>query len=420
MRPTRIFARCFVNLRMSFRVFLALAFAVVVLNSFAQRTQAIVNVTVINVTEKSPESKSQTVVIKGGMITQVGPSSKINVPEDADVIDGKGKFLIPGLWDMHVHLSYYGREALSLLIDNGVTSVRDMGGSLQQIDRWRDSIDAGLLKGPMIFRAGPFVDGPKEMDAQRASFTKVVRTSDDGRKVVHELKALGVDFIKIHSRVPREAFFAIASEAKRSDIPVMVHAPRDVSVAEISNAGARSIEHTESLLGSAIYEDDDRIRDSLTEAAFKRLETDPVFEIIKKNGNYYDPTAISIYLLNGTDYEKKLGPRLLPLVTKLYKAGVPLLTGSDFGVKEAGIKPGIDLHGELELFVRAGMTPIEALRAATINAAECMRFSAKLGSIEKGKGAHLVLLDADPLNDIRNTRKISKVFKGGEVFSPSH
>lgn len=382
-------------------------------NTFAQSKLAIVNTSVLDVRSNGFRPQ-QTVVIENGKIVAMGPSHAVTVPQDATVIKADGKFLIPGLWDMHVHLSYYGDEALEMLVRNGVLAVRDMGGDLKQIDQWRKEISEGTRVGPRIFRAGPFVDGPKKMNAQRSSFTKVVETPLQGIEAVRELKALGVDFIKIHSRVPKQAFFAISHEARKLGLPLMVHAPKELTMSEISGSLARSIEHTESLLGSAIYEEDD-VRDSLTDLAFKNLRNSSIFAEIKKNGNYYDPTVVSLYLLKGTEYEKKLGPRLLPLVSRLHREGVPLLTGSDFATKEAGIVPGQDLHGELELFVEAGLSPAEALRAATLNAAECMRVEKEMGTVEVNRLAYLVLLNANPLDDIRNTRKVWKVIVGGKV-----
>lgn len=390
--------------------------------SHSQSKQAIVNVTVIDVTGTGITQPAMTIIIEDGKIIRIDPTVDTKISSGVTVIDGQGKFVMPGLWDMHTHLSYFGEEALMLLVGNGVTGVRDMGGDLQQIDSWRREIKNGTRIGPLIFRAGPFVDGKKSMDAQRASFTRVINSEEEGRNVVGELQGLGVDFIKIHSRVPRKAFFAIADEAKKRHLWLMVHAPREVTVSEISDAGARSIEHTESLLGEAIYEKNDAVRDSLTDVAFKKLEGkegEQIVTKIRKNGNWYDPTLISLYLLKGTDYEKKLGPRLMPIVTKLFRAGIPLLTGSDFAIKRAGIIPGIDLHGELELFVQAGLKPMEAIQAATINAARCLNIQTSVGSLEQGKLANLVLLDANPLHDIRNTRKISAVFLNGKVLSGS-
>lgn len=397
------------------RFLVILLFSTLTGETLAQPKQAITNVTIIDVKNRK-QIPSQTVIISNGQITKIGPASKIKVPKGTQEINGSGKFLIPGLWDMHVHLSYYGEEALAMLVNNGVLAVRDMGGDIKQLDQWRADINNGSKLGPTIFRAGPFVDGPKNMDAQRTSFTIVVQTEEQGRQAVKDLSNMKADFIKIHSRVPKGVFFAIAYEALKYNLRLMVHAPKDVSVAEISNAGARSIEHTESLLGASIYEKNEKLRDSLTDVAFKDLERDDVFKTIAKNKTYYDPTVVSLYLLNGTDYEKQLGPRLLPLVGKLFRAGVPLLTGSDFGVKEAGIVPGKDLHQELELFVDAGLQPFDALQAATINAAACLRVDDKFGSVEKGKTAQLVLLNANPIEDIRNTRKIFKVFVNGRVI----
>jgi imidazolonepropionase-like amidohydrolase len=385
-----------------------------------QSIQVIREVTIIDVTGKKPAQTLATVQVENGRIKRIVTSGIFTVPKGAEIIEAKGKFLIPGLWDMHTHISYYGIEALSLLVENGVTAIRDMGGDLKEIDQWRKEIKEGSRIGPVIFRAGPFVDGNKPMDAQRTSFTRIVLTAEDGKQAVSDLKELRVDFIKIHSRVPREAFFALADEARRQHIPVMVHVPIDLSVSEVADAGARSIEHTESFLGKCIYEKNDSVRERQTDLAFEGLNGAPgeaIFATLRKNKTWYDPTLVSLYKLKGTEYEKQLGPRLLPIVGKLHKAGVPLLTGSDFAIKAAGIMPGVDLHDELVLFVEAGMTPLEALRAATLNAAECMGVSDSMGSIEPGKFAHMILLEANPLADVKNTRTIAAVFLGGKVYS---
>jgi imidazolonepropionase-like amidohydrolase len=387
--------------------------------SLAQpKTVVFTHVTVIDATS-APPKPDMIVVITGGRIAALGPPEKVPVPKGAQVIDATGMFLIPGLWDMHVHLSYYGQAALPMLVANGVTGVRDMGGDLTQIDRWRIEIARGVRFGPRIFRAGPFVDGPKKMNPRRASFTRVVTTEAEARRVVISLKRQGVDFIKVHSRVPREAFFALADEARKQGLPLVTHVPKDVTAAEASDAGTRSIEHTESLLGDAIYEEQEGLRERRTEEAFNKLgggEGAALFARLVKGGTWYDPTLISLYRVKGTAYEKDLAPKLLPVVRELHRAGVPLLTGSDFGGKEAGIRPGFDLHDELVLFVRAGMTPMQALQAATLNPAKCLNVLDSLGTVEKGKIADLVLLEADPLQEISNTRKIAAVVVGGRLL----
>jgi imidazolonepropionase-like amidohydrolase len=387
--------------------------------SLAQtKTLVFTHVTIIDATG-APAKPDMIIVITGDRITALGPSGKLPIPKGAQVIDATGKFLIPGLWDMHVHLSYYGEAALPMLVANGVTGVRDMGGDLTQIDRWRNEIAHGGRFGPRIFRAGPFVDGPKKMNPRRASFTRVVTTEAEGRGVVISLKKQGVDFIKVHSRVPRAAFFALADEARKQNIPFVAHVPKDITVAEASDAGATSIEHTESLLGDAIYEDQEDVRERRTEEAFNKLggeEGARVFARLVKNGTWYDPTLISLYRVKGAAYEKALAPKLLPVVSKLHQASIALLTGSDFGGKESGIRPGFDLHDELVLFVRAGMTPMQALQAATLNPAKCLNVIDSLGTVEKRKIADLVLLEADPLQEIGNTRKIAAVVVGGRLL----
>ena len=384
-----------------------------------QSRQAITDVSIIDITGTRTLLPSMTVIIEDGKILRVAPSLSTVVPKDATIIDGKNKFLIPGLWDMHTHLSYFGKNALKLLVTNGVTGVRDMGGNFREIISWRREIAAGKMIGPRIYCAGPFIDGPKTMSPMRSSFTRVITSAEQGRQAVTSLDSMGVDFIKIHSRVPREAFFALAAEAKQKHIPIAVHAPVNLTVSEIADAGARSIEHTESLLGKAIYEDDPVARDSITNAAFTKLFGKDGQETIlklKRNGTWYDPTLISLYLLKGSAYDNKLGPRLLPVIAMLYAARIPLLTGSDFAWPDAGIAPGRDLHGELELFVKGGVSPLDALRAATINAAKCLDADDILGSVEEGKLANLVLLDGNPLENISNTRKISAVFIHGRVL----
>ncbi|HMD41850.1 MAG TPA: amidohydrolase family protein [Candidatus Acidoferrum sp.] len=173
----------------------------------------------------------------------VGPSDRVLIPAGVRVIDGSGKFLIPGFWDMHGHLTDATEEAFPLLIMNGVTGVRDMGGDLTQIDRWRSEIDKGLRVGPHIIRAGPFVDGPKEGVSNRLT----VRTAEEARQAVHNLKAKGVDFIKIHNTLPPDAFLALMDEARKEHIPVAVHLPKGVSSAEASEAGVASLEHIETI-----------------------------------------------------------------------------------------------------------------------------------------------------------------------------
>ena len=250
---------------------------------------AIAHVTVIDCTGSAPKPNS-TVVIAGGHIAAVGPSDRVSIPAGARVVDGNGKFLIPGLWDMHGHLTDATEDAFPLLIMNGVTGVRDMGGELDQIDRWRAEIQNGTRVGPHIIRAGPFVDGPKEGVPHRLT----VRTPEEARRAVHELKAKGVDFIKVHNALPPEAFFALMDEARKEHIPVAVHLPKGVSSAEASDAGVASLEHIETVNESALWRKGATAK-TVEQAVDENLGPagQQLFEHLARNGTWYVPTLVA-------------------------------------------------------------------------------------------------------------------------------
>jgi hypothetical protein len=178
----------------SIAFFLLLLTAILVLSQTKQSSPlkplVFTNVTVIDATG-TPARPNMTIVVSQGVIVKLGKTGKVRIPEGAQIIDGAGKFIIPGLWDMHAHLSYYGEAALPLLVANGVTGVRDMGGNLDEIDKWRQEIKDQKRAGPYIIRSGPFVDGPKKMDAFRTSITIVVNNEAEARSAVSSLKKRG-------------------------------------------------------------------------------------------------------------------------------------------------------------------------------------------------------------------------------------
>jgi hypothetical protein len=184
-----------------------------------------------------------TIVIRNGRFQTVSAGGTVELPSDARIIDATGKFAIPGLWDMHVHLTQSSETACPALIANGVTGVRDMGGSLELVDWIRQRIEDGTIVGPQIFRAGPFVDGAKPGIPDRL----VVRTAEDGRKAVDFLRSRGVDLIKVHNGTPPEAFFAVLKEAASRQIQVGGHIPLEVDPAAAIAAGYNTIEHVVSL-----------------------------------------------------------------------------------------------------------------------------------------------------------------------------
>jgi len=205
---------------------------------------AITHVSVIDATG-SPAQTDMTVTVRGDRIVKIEKTSKSKLPKSAKIVDASGKFLIPGLWDMHVHTIFGewipgGREvSLPLFVANGVTGVRDMGGDLDTLLAWKREISAGTLLGPRMVIAGPMLDGPKSRFPSSLS----IATPDEGRKAVDELKAKGVDFIKIQSFIPRDAYFAVVEEAKKQGLIFAGHVPDAVRAVEASDAGQKSIEH---------------------------------------------------------------------------------------------------------------------------------------------------------------------------------
>ena len=379
---------------------------------------AIIHVTVIDCTGAAPAPNS-TVIISHGRISAIGPTDRVTIAPGVRVIDGSGKVLIPGLWDMHVHLTDATEDAFPLLIMNGVTGVRDMGGDLAQIDRWRTEIDKGQRVGPHIIRAGPFVDGPKEGVSNRLT----VRTPEEARQAVHSLKAKGVDFIKVHNALPPEAFFALMDEAHKEHIPVAVHLPKGVSSAEASDAGVASLEHIETINESALWRKGATAK-TVEQAVDENLGPagQELFARFAKNGTWYVPTLVAYergFVLWSDDPES-LKPRLdvhekqIELVRMMHKAGVPIMAGSDFS--DWALVPGVDLHNELALLVEAGFSPMEALQAATLNPAKFLDKEDSFGTIRVGRAADLVLLNENPLEDISHTRKIYAVVLGGNFY----
>jgi hypothetical protein len=371
------------------------------------------------------------------------------VPAGARVLDGSGRYLIPGLWDMHVHLTVAGRSSVSLFPVNGVTAVRDMGGDLAVIDTLRAEIASGALLGPRIYRAGPFLDGPKK----NALYRVTLRTADDARHAVDSLKQLGVDFIKIHNRVPRDAYFALLAEARSQHLRVAGHLPRGISPSEAAVAGQASIEHTESLLEGVHFADSTSQKHTSREdfALLSGSAADSLFAVFKRNGTSIDPTLIEYYVfahigdtlvtkdarleytspelraywnrffpadtaetIAATAGRREYLRRFMGLVYAMHNAGIPILTGTDVGASY--VYPGFSLHDELALLVEAGIPPADVLTAATSGAASFLGVSDSVGTVQPGKLADLVLIDGNPLVDIRNTQRIRTVIVNGRVL----
>ena len=414
---------------------------------------AITDVTVID-GSGAPARPHQTVVVHGDRITSIDSVGRAALPAGTTIIDGRDKFLIPGLWDMHVHLAKAGAASLSLFLANGVTSVRDMGGDFAAVSGWRSEIAAGARVGPRIRTAGPILESAARVRRMKDRGTvepvdryrAPVGDTADARRVVDSVASLGADFIKVRTVTSDEVYRAIASATRRRGLTLAAHG--DIaSVEAMLAAGQRSMEH-------AIYPSLQK-RNAQTRARLVRELANAGAAIVPTMVNYYqwllvppsdarrivedstgriDPRRryISGYLLE--DWREQVAERdgmMNALIRRFYlprayrgvlrdfremhRAGVRILPGTDVGV--ALQYPGFSLRDELAYFVDTiGMTPKEALVSATRSAAEFSGLSDSLGTVATGKLADLVLLDADPLTDIRNVGRIRAVIARGEVF----
>jgi imidazolonepropionase-like amidohydrolase len=426
----------------------------------ALKPLAITHVTVIDATG-APAQKDMTVVIAGNRIRRLGKAGKVAVPKGARGVDGKGKFLIPGLWDMHVHI--VTREFFPLCLANGITGVRDMANMADRILNWRKQTADESIQGPRIVASGPIVDGAKPV----WPFSIAAPTPSKGRAAVRTLKKCGVDFVKVYSKLTRAAYLAVAAECRNQKLPFAGHVPPSVSAAEASDAGHKSIEHlTGVVLGCS--KNESKLRKEAVDAITKETtiatlmviraqvkaldslstkKTKALFARFVKNGTWQCPTLTvlrSMALLDNKQFtadprkkyiapfvrqfmwkpklsaatladNKRLFKHYLKLVGAMRKAGVKFLAGTD--TPNPYCFPGFSLHDELELLVKAGLKPMEALQSATRNPAEYLGKLATQGTVAKGKIANLVLLDANPLADIRNTRKIAAVVLRGKLLT---
>ena len=362
-----------------------------------------------------------TVLIKDGRIDAVGPVDQIGVPADATVVDAAGKFVIPGLWDMHAHFEQV--EWGPIYLAAGITTVRDVGNELEFIAGIRDAVAAGKGIGPRLLLAGVIDgEGPNGLGLARAATPKA------GRRWVNRYRAARFDQIKIYSSIKPEVLRAITAEAHRRGLTVTGHVPNGMNAMEAVEAGLDQINHRQYL---------DAVMQPNPQAAIA---------LFKKHGTVIDPTLALYELMTrpfGQPIEtfepgvRKIAPELatpingmglppdaaerqrattdegIALVGALHRAGIPIVAGTDQAV------PGHSLHREIELYVQAGFSPLEALQAATIVAARAMKKDGEAGTLERGKRGDLVVLDGNPLEDVRNTRRIYRVITNGRIFDPA-
>ncbi|MEU0553802.1 amidohydrolase family protein [Dactylosporangium sp. NPDC006015] len=433
---------------------------------------AIVGCTVIDATG-APPRHDMTVLARGDRIAALGPARSVRIPGDAAVVDGRRRFVIPGLTDAHVHSSGIDTVDPPLYLVNGVTTVREMSG-YPTLHEWRRRVAEGTLLGPRSVIASPLIDGsPSLWTGLGAPYVEVADAAQ-ARAAVRQVAADGADFVKVYSRLSAESFTAIAQEAHRLGLEFAGHCPDAVPVTAASDLGQRSFEHVFTTW-YATSGHEDEIRRALSRLVVEAgdyngwlhrvhpLEVtaartfDParaarVFRRLRGNDSHQTPTLVmhrvldlpgtvdaddprlryipaevragwdfamqEIYLDGRTpqeaaEHEELFGHRVR-FVGALHRAGVPVLAGTDTGTSY--VYPGFSLHDELELLVRAGLPPMRALQAATRDPARFLGLGS--GTVRQGAAADLVVLDADPLADIRNTRRIHAVVVRGELITP--
>jgi imidazolonepropionase-like amidohydrolase len=436
--------------------------------SSAQQKPAPAPVVITHATVINPGTSlvqaNRTVVITGDHITSVSDTPQFQSPKNAWVIDATGQYLIPGLWDMHVHSAFGdwfpgGRDIiLPLFIANGVTGVRDMGGDAPVLLEWRKQIAAGQIIGPRMIISGPMLDGYLPNGKLRFPSSIAITTPTSAVAAVDSLKTQGMDFIKVQSAISHDAYLAAAAEAHKQGLPIVGHVPDKVRIKEVVEAGQKSIEHLMGIFEGCSTEEDKFIKGEgnlkllLTTQDRERCEL--LTKLLVQNQTWQVPTLawqrggtfldqrdlkhqpldkyVPVYWRDVTwhRFTDEMMPDLLrdplglrqqyftcnlQMVGALHHAGVPFMAGTD-AAPGVYIMPGFSLHDELANFVEAGFTPMEALQTATSNPAKFLGIEASFGSVEPGKIADLVLLSANPLEDIRNTQKINIVIAGGRLF----
>ncbi|MCX4428877.1 amidohydrolase family protein [Streptomyces mirabilis] len=411
-------------------------------------------------------------LVRGNRIEAIGSAREVRVPSDAEVVDGRGKFVVPGFIDSHVHGS--GQEEIDppLLLANGVTTARDMNGQ-PLLYQWRDRVAAGTLFGPRYVVASSIIDGSPTPLADGVPTIEVTNAAE-GRAAVRRAVAEGADFIKVYVRLKPDAYHAIADECRRLGVTFGGHTPDAIPLLEASAAGQRSFEHVYTNWFDTSSAENE-IRRRLAKISIKRgeynkwfTETHPlevlaartfdpararkVFRRLLADGSHQVPTLVQhrvfdlpdsitlhddrlrylpaatrdswrtgleqVFLAGRTEQDvaehRELYRARVRWISAAHRAGVPVLAGTDTGTPY--IYPGFSLHDELQNLVEAGLSPMEALQAATSAPARFLGLH-DVGVVRQGAIADLAVLDADPLTDIRNTSRVHAVVARGELIT---
>jgi imidazolonepropionase-like amidohydrolase len=407
------------------------------------------HVTVIDGTGGAP-LPDHSVAIRGNRIASIEPSEDSTIQANRR-IDGQGGYVVPGLWDMHVHLQAVDRPCVPLFLAYGVTSVRDMGSDLDWIQDLEADIEDENIPGPTIYYAGPILDDAPEGFLARLP----IRNADDGRAAVRELADAGVHFLKVYSRLSRASYYAIVDEARKHDLTFAGHLPGSISFEEAIEAGQTTIEHLDEMnllvdLSSKHAElEAGTIPYQQVLTTYDTDKADRLFSLCKERGIWHAPTVVGLRSIvempetYGKDHEldefvsasmrefwqvmhsfvqpqfatplfavrRQMVGKAVQVIRRMHSKGVGLLAGTDVPLHH--ILPGYSLHDELLILAEAGLTSYEVLQTATLNPAKVLECEEDVGTLAAGKVADLVLLTQNPLSNLRNSRSIRGVFCRG-------
>jgi imidazolonepropionase-like amidohydrolase len=380
---------------------------------------ALVGATLVDGTGK-PAISDAVVVVRDGRIAAAGSRASVAIPGDAKRIDVQGKTLVPGLWDMHTHL--HQLEWIPIYLAAGVTSVRDMGNELPFVVPLRRAVETGKAPGPHILLAGLIDgDGPNAFGALSAS------TPDEGRAIVRRYHEQGFEQMKLYSLLSPAVVGAVCDEAHKLGMTVTGHIPTSLSLLAAIDSGMDHVAHLP-LRGDP---QSDTVRKQIAHLKAKGIVVDPTASWGEIGGHSqseplesFQPVTAHLPLVFksraaawGTTADTVTAharlARTLSLIGALHDAGVPIVAGTDEGV------PGFSVYREMELYVRAGFSPMDALRSATAVPAIAMHMDREVGTIEPGKRADVLVLDANPLDNISNIRRVRSVMAKGVLYDPA-
>lgn len=414
------------------------------------KTCAITDVTVVDV-EKGALIPNQTVLIMNDRVDKIGLQGEMPIPSDAQVVNGHGLYLIPGLVDAHVH--YFDAPITGrVLIANGVLLVRDMGMPNEYILPLRDELNQGKILGPKMIATGYILDGDPPMIPQ---ISMGIKTPEEAKMAVRKQADAGVDMIKVYSILEKDVFLAILAEADVCGLKVVGHVPESIYIEDAAAAGLDSAEHWfgfEKIIARLLGEPVRLTFSGMSSQMhyFDRLdEVDPamlekVYQNLRESGLTVVPTVVTFKnfpsqhtleaanILHGEYITSELfniwrsqwsGQSNIPesiwqnwarMVAGMHRSGIPLMVGTDLMVP--GIVPGFAVHDEMEIWQEAGIPAVDILRSATLIPANFMGLGDRLGSIREGKTASMILLRGNPLQDIRNAQQIEGVFLRGVYY----